>query len=85
MGGIVSSIFGGGGGGGGRAAQAANVSNQAAVRELRRQFNITQKQLTPFIEAGTGALPGVIEGTTAEGAAAGTAGRPAVSCSSCLM
>jgi len=38
-----------------------------AVEELRRQFDITQENLQPFIEAGTGALPDFIEGSTLEG------------------
>lgn len=57
----------GGGDVGSDAASAANASNALAIAELRRQFGITQENIAPFIEAGTGALPGVIEGTTAEG------------------
>lgn len=66
MGDFISSLFGGGGAGSGAAGQ-ANVFAQKGIDELRRQFDITQENFAPFIEAGTGALPGVIEGTTPRG------------------
>ena len=52
---------------GSRAADASSEFNQRAIDELRRQFDVTQGNLGPFIEAGTGALPGVIQGSTAGG------------------
>jgi len=55
MGGIVSSIF----GGGSAAKDAASVqaeATQAGIAEQRRQFDITQGNLDPFLQAGTGAL-----------------------------
>lgn len=55
------------GGAGKDAARAQEKFNAQAIEELRRQFNITQENFQPFIDAGTGALPQVIEGTTAEG------------------
>lgn len=75
---FISDIFGGGDGGGAEAgaieargaADAAIIQqqfNQQAIDELARQFGITQEQIQPFISAGTGALPGVIEGTTVSG------------------
>ncbi len=69
MGGIgdaIGSLF-GGGGEGGQAAGAAGAFSRQAIDELRRQFDITQENIDPFIQAGTGALPGVIEGTTVGG------------------
>lgn len=52
---------------GGRAAEAQTQGSQQAIDELRRQFGITQENIAPFLEAGQQALPGVVEGTTAEG------------------
>ena len=55
MGGIVSGLF----GGGGAAKDAAQVqadATQAGIAEQRRQFDITQGNLDPFLQAGTGAL-----------------------------
>ncbi len=49
---------------------AANAANQASAREiaeLRRQFDLTQENIQPFLEAGQGQLGALIEGTTAEG------------------
>ena len=66
MGGLIKSFF-GGDDSGSRAAAAQVAGQQSGIDELRRQFGITQENLTPFIEAGTGALPGVIQGTTAGG------------------
>lgn len=66
MGGIVSSIT-GKGGTGGRAAGAANVFAQQAIGEQRRQFDITQANIDPFIQAGTAQLPALTQGTTAAG------------------
>lgn len=50
-----------------RAAEIANQATQKGIDELRRQFNVTQENISPFVEAGVGALPGLIEGTTVEG------------------
>jgi len=50
-----------------QAAGQANIFSQMGVDELRQQFGATQEQLAPFIQAGTGALPGVVQGTTAGG------------------
>lgn len=52
---------------GGRAAEAQTGFNQQAIDEIRRQFDVTQQNFAPFLQAGQGALPGVVEGTTAEG------------------
>jgi len=57
---IISDIFGGGG------AEAEIEGNQAAIAEQRRQFDITQASLAPFIEAGTRQLPG-LEGLATPG------------------
>ena len=65
----MGGIFGGGGGGGGgsRAAEAEAAANREAIAEQRRQFEITQQTISPFVEAGVGAIPQVQEGTTAQG------------------
>lgn len=55
MGGIVSGLF----GGGSAATDAASIqaqATQAGIGEQRRQFDITQGNLDPFLQAGTGAL-----------------------------
>lgn len=49
---------------------AANIfANQAelGIDEIREQLERTQGQLDPFIEAGTGAIPGVQQGTSLAG------------------
>lgn len=56
-----------GGDDGSDAAAAANAGLDSAIQELRRQFGITQENIAPFLEAGRGALPGLVEGSTAEG------------------
>lgn len=48
------------------AAQIA-AANAAAKKELTTQFEATQGRLDPFVQAGTGALPDVIQGATAGG------------------
>jgi hypothetical protein len=79
----MGGIFGGGGGGGGgdsgvaaaniqasasrEAIEAQERSSAEATEELRRQFEITQENIAPFLAAGTGALPQVQEGTTIGG------------------
>ena len=60
-------FFSSGSGAGGRAARAQQEANDRAIAELRRQFDLTQENFQPFVDAGTDALPGVIEGTTTEG------------------
>ena len=50
-----------------RAAEIANQGAQQGIDELRRQFDVTQANIQPFVDAGAGALPLVQEGTTAEG------------------
>ena len=65
----MGGIFGGGGSddSGARAAAATTAANKEATAELRRQFDITQGTIQPFVTAGTGAISQVEEGTTAEG------------------
>lgn len=41
--------------------------NQQAIDEVRKQLGITQENIAPFLDAGTGALPDVIQGTSAQG------------------
>jgi len=56
--------------GGDTGAQAASASagfNQQAIDELRRQFGITQENLEPFLQAGVGQLPALLQGTSAGG------------------
>lgn len=64
--GVLDSFF-GTGGEGGQAARTADPFFGQAIEELRRQFEITQENVDPFIQAGVGALPGVVQGTTASG------------------
>jgi len=52
---------------GSKAAKAIKEQNALAIQELRRQFDITQGNFQPFIEAGTEAIGQVQEGTTVEG------------------
>lgn len=65
--GFTSGIIGGGGDAGVQAAQLEAEGNRKAIAEIRRQFDVTQGNLAPFLEAGTGALPGVIQGSTPQG------------------
>jgi len=44
--------------------------NREAIEEIKKQLGITTENIAPFLEAGTGALPDVIQGTSAEGLAA---------------
>lgn len=55
------------GGGSGGAERAIKESTAQAVGELKRQFGVTQENLQPFLEAGKGALPDFLRGTTLEG------------------
>jgi len=63
-------IFGGGGGGDDSATRAAEIeaeANREAIAEQRRQFEITQGIVQPFVQAGVGALPEFQAGTTVGG------------------
>lgn len=48
-------------------ARAANQANQLGIDELRRQFDTTQGNIQPFVQAGQEALPGVQAGGTLAG------------------
>ena len=50
-----------------KAAEAANAGAERGVEELRRQFDFTQENINPFIEAGTEALPGIVDSSTLGG------------------
>jgi len=50
-----------------RAAEAQVQANDASIAEMRRQFDTTQKNIAPFLEAGQGAVPGVEAGATVGG------------------
>jgi len=66
--GFVSDALGKGGGDAGQTgAAAANAAAELQVAELRRQFDVTQQTLAPFIAAGQGQLGALTEGTTVEG------------------
>jgi len=49
------------------AASAQNAMLEKAIAEQRRQFGETQKNLSPFIHAGSGQLDALTQGTTAGG------------------
>lgn len=66
MGSLASGLF-GGGGSGGSAAGAQNEFLTRAINEMRRQFDETQENVAPFVQAGTGVLPGLIAGSNVEG------------------
>lgn len=63
----MSSVFGGGGDAGGDAAAAQAEANLAATEEIRRQFDITQANLDPFVQAGISQIPRVEQQTTLGG------------------
>ena len=67
MGGLISSLFGGPSGAGPAAAEQAGVFSQKAIKELRRQFDISREDIAPFLEAGVSALPAVEAGATVPG------------------
>lgn len=48
-------------------AAAANAASALQIEELRRQFDVTQENLAPFIEAGVGQLGALTEGATSGG------------------
>jgi len=54
-------------GAGGDAASAQAAANLQGIEEIRKQFDIAQTNVDPFIQAGQGALPDVQEGATIEG------------------
>ena len=54
-------------GAGGRAASAEVAGAQLGIDEIRRQFDVTQENIQPFLAAGTGALGAVQEGATVQG------------------
>lgn len=49
------------------AAAAANVGISKGIKELRRQFDVTQENIAPFLTAGTEALPELQRASTAKG------------------
>jgi len=52
---------------GAQAAQQANLLSQQGIEELRRQFEATQANVDPFIQAGIGQLGALEQGATVEG------------------
>lgn len=48
-------------------AAAANAAAELQIKELRRQFDLTQENLAPFIQAGEAQLGALTEGTTVSG------------------
>ena len=50
-----------------RAAEAQVQANDASIAEMRRQFDTTQKNIAPFLQAGQGAVPSVEAGSTVGG------------------
>ncbi len=65
--GNLGESFGIGNNSGNAASNAVQAANSSGVDELRRQFDITQKNIDPFIQAGTEALSGVVGGSSASG------------------
>ena len=68
-GGGIGGLFGSGDGSdaGSQAGQLEAQASQNAIKELRRQFDITQGNLQPFVDVGTEALPGLAGASTAGG------------------
>tara|TARA_R110000782_G_C14819205_1_gene413775 strand:+ start:183 stop:1043 length:861 start_codon:yes stop_codon:yes gene_type:complete len=56
-----------GGDSGEAGANAANAASMREIAELRRQFDITQGNIEPFLQAGTRALPGQEQASTIGG------------------
>lgn len=56
-----------GGDSGEAGANAANAASMREIAELRRQFDVTQENIEPFLQAGQRALPGQEEGSTIGG------------------
>lgn len=65
LGGGFAGLF--GGGGGKKAAQIQADAFLKGIAELRRQFDLTQENVSPFLQAGQEALPGVVQGSTIGG------------------
>jgi hypothetical protein len=64
----ITNFFGGGGSQVGTpAASQANIFSQKAIDELRRQFDVSREDISPFVEAGIGSLGQVVQGTTPTG------------------
>ncbi len=61
------SAAGKGGDSGEAAARAANQASAREIAELRRQFDITQANIQPFLDIGTEQLPGLARGATIGG------------------
>lgn len=68
LGGLISG-FGGlfGGDDGEEAARIQAAAFQKAIDELRRQFDLTQENISPFLTAGQEAVPGLVQASTAGG------------------
>lgn len=68
MGSILSSLTGSGGASAAnRAAGFETAGSQRGIDEMRRQFNITQRNMQPFLAAGQGAIPGAVQASTQGG------------------
>lgn len=63
---LAAGLLGGPGAGGG-AAQFQTQANREAIAEIKRQFEITQGNIAPFLEAGQAAAPGVGRAATIGG------------------
>ncbi len=65
--GQAKDLLGKGGDSGAAAAAAANAASVREIAELRRQFDITQGNIDPFLQAGLASLGAQEQGTTAGG------------------
>ena len=66
--GVTGNLFGlGGSDAGAQAGQLEAASSRNAIEELRRQFDITQGNIQPFLDVGTQALPGLAQASTTGG------------------
>ncbi len=63
----IADSFGFGDGGAGDAANQIQAANAAAQKKLDEAFGQTEAGLLPFVQAGTGALSGVVQGSTVGG------------------
>lgn len=52
---------------GSEAAAAANAGINKGIKELRRQFDVTQENIQPFLTAGIESLPALVEASTVGG------------------
>ena len=64
---VISGLFGGGSKSGSSAADAQAMYNQQAISEMKRQFNITQGNVQPYMDAGVSALGNIESSATAGG------------------